>query len=69
MASKKLGELIRELRESKGLSQQALADRASITLSYVAILEAGQQGAPPRAILQRIARALGVPVEKLEEPQ
>lgn len=69
MAAKKLGELIRGLRESKGLSQQALADRASITQSYVAIIEAGQQGQPPRAILQRLARALGVAVEKLEEPE
>lgn len=69
MAGKKLGVLLRELRESKGLSQQALADRASITMSYITIIESGQQGAPPRAILQRIARALGVPVEKLEEPE
>ncbi len=69
MAGKKLGELIRQLRESKGLSQQALADRASITQSDIPIIEAGQQGAPPRAILQRVARALGVAVEKLEEPE
>ena len=67
MAGKKMGELIRELRESKGLSQQALAERAAVTLSYVTIIESGQPGAQPRAILQRIARALGVAVEKLEE--
>ncbi len=48
MASKKLSELIRELRESKGLSQQTLAERASVTQSYVAIIESGQQGTPPR---------------------
>ena len=67
MAGKKMGELIRELRESKGLSQQALAERAAVTHSYITIIESGQPGAPPRAILQRIARALGVAVEKLEE--
>jgi len=66
MASKKLGETVLRLRESKGLSQQQLAERASITQSYVAVIEAGQQGSPPRAILQRLARALGVAVEKLE---
>ena len=66
MASKKLGEVLRELRESKGLSQPQLAERASIAHSYVIVIEAGQQGPPPRAILQRLARALGVAVEKLE---
>ncbi len=69
MAAKKVGEVIRELRESKGLSQQALAERASIAMSYITVIESGQQGAPPRAILQRIARALNVAVEKLEEPE
>lgn len=63
---KKLGEVLRELRESKGMSQQLLAERASIAQSYVAVIEDGQQGRPPRAILQRLARALGVAVEKLE---
>jgi transcriptional regulator with XRE-family HTH domain len=66
MPSKKLGDVVRELREAKGLSQQLLADRASIAQSYVAVIEAGQQGRPPRAILQRLAKALGVAVEKLE---
>ena len=67
MANKKLAERLRELRESKGLSQQELAERASVAFSYVTILEAGQQALPPRAILQRLARVLGVAVEKLEE--
>ena len=66
MESKKLGDVVRELRESKGLSQQQLAERASIAQSYVAVIEAGQPGRPPRAILQRLARALGVAVEKFE---
>jgi len=38
-------------------------------MSYITIIESGQQAVPPRAILQRIARALGVPVQKLEEPE
>ena len=67
MSSKKLGERLRELREYKGMSQQQLAERASVTLGYVVIIEAGQQRPPSRAILQRLARALDVAVEKLEE--
>ena len=53
MAGKKLGELLRELRESKGLSQQALADRASITMSYITIIE----------LLHRHAKCAGDPLE------
>lgn len=66
MASRKLGERIRLLREAKGLTPELLADRARVTVSTITILEGGQ-GAdnPSTAILHRLARALGVPVSNL----
>jgi len=68
MPSKKLGEIVRELREAKGLTQAQLAERAQIALSYVTVIEAGQQANPSRQILQRIARALDVAAKRLLEP-
>jgi transcriptional regulator with XRE-family HTH domain len=69
--SRKLSDVIRETREVRGLTQAQLAERAQVALSYVTLLEAGTQpGAPPRQILQRLARALGIRPEhllKLEE--
>ena len=68
MTPRELAERVRELREAKGLSPAALADRAHIAQSYVLIIEAGQHRLPPRSILLRIARALGVTEQRLLEP-
>ena len=65
MPEKTLGEIVRELREAKGLTQGQLAEKAQVALSYVTVLEAGHQGNPSRQILHRIARALGVPAKQL----
>lgn len=66
MPEKTLGEVVRELREAKGLTQAQLAERAQVALSYVTVLEAGNQRNPSRLIVQRLARALGVPVKRLD---
>jgi transcriptional regulator with XRE-family HTH domain len=64
--SRKLGDVVREAREVRGLTQAQLAERAQVALSYVTLLEAGTQaGAPPRQILQRLARVLGIRPEQL----
>ena len=68
MPVRKLGEVMRELREARGLTQAQLAERAQVALSYVTTIEAGQPGSPPRQILQRLARALDVTTKKLLEP-
>ncbi len=68
ITSQQLGERIRELREARGMSAIQLSDRAQLAQSYVPIIEAGHQRIPPRAILLRIARALGVPERRLLEP-
>ena len=65
MAARKLGEVVRELREARGFTQAQLAERAQIALSYVTVIEAGHQASPPRQILLRLARALDVTAKEL----
>ncbi len=65
MSPKRLSTVIRELREAKGWSQKALAERAHVTDAYIAMLETGKRKSPSLDVLNRIARALGVPVAKL----
>jgi transcriptional regulator with XRE-family HTH domain len=69
MATRKLGEVVQQLREARGLSQAQLAESAQVSVSFVSILEGGQssQNLSP-AILGRLARALGVTASKLTEP-
>ena len=64
---KKLGEVVRELRERQGLTQAQLAERAQLAMSYVTLLEAGQQINLSPAVLARLARALGVTTRQLSE--
>jgi len=65
MAGKDLGVILRKLREEKGLTQMELVKKAKVTQSYLAELERGHKRNPSLAILQRLARALGVPVTEL----
>ncbi|OGL18224.1 MAG: hypothetical protein A3K12_09490 [Candidatus Rokubacteria bacterium RIFCSPLOWO2_12_FULL_71_19] len=55
---------LKRLRISKGLSQAALAKKARITREYVNKREAGRYD-PTVGVLQRIAKALDVPVGEL----
>lgn len=50
-------ELLRQLREARGLSQVRLARHAGISHSYVSRLEAGNR-TPTRAAVERLAAAL-----------
>ncbi len=68
MPEKKLGDVVRELREARGLTQAQLAEKAQVALSYITVIEAGHQGNPSRQILHRMARALDVPANRLLEP-
>jgi XRE family transcriptional regulator, regulator of sulfur utilization len=61
---KQLGMKIKQRREAKGLSQEVLAKRARISREYVNRLEAGRYD-PTIGTLQRLAKALGVPVTEL----
>lgn len=63
-----VGRRLRELREARGLSQEALAEQAGLNAKFYSRLEA--QGANTTVTtLQRICAALGVPItEVFAEP-
>jgi transcriptional regulator with XRE-family HTH domain len=50
---------IRQIRSRKSLSQQAVATKARVSVSYISMLERGQRS-PPLETLEAIAKALGV---------
>ena len=64
---RKLGEIVRELRERQGLTQPQLAERAQLAVSYVTLMEAGQQVNLSPSAVGRLARALGVTSKQLSE--
>ncbi len=57
---------LRRLRAEKGWTQQALAERARVSLGYVSRLESGHYD-PKVSTLKKLAKALGVPVSALVE--
>jgi ribosome-binding protein aMBF1 (putative translation factor) len=63
---KQIDTRIRTLREARGMSQGGLAKQARITREYVNKLEAGRDD-PTVGVLQRLAKALSVPVTELLE--
>ena len=67
MSSERLSATITKLRQQQGLTQRALAEKAKVTAAYVAMIETGVRRNPSLAILQRLAKALGVPVTALVE--
>ncbi len=60
---------IKRLREEAGLTQQQLADRAGITMNYLAKIESQKmQRGFTIVILGRIADALNIDVRELLKP-
>jgi transcriptional regulator with XRE-family HTH domain len=61
---KRLGERIRRLRQAKGLSQEAFAERCDLHRTYVGAIERGERNF---AIdnLEKIAAALGLSLSEL----
>lgn len=53
------GENVREMRRSKGLSQEALAASTGLHRTYVGSVERGERN-PSLVNIARLARALGV---------
>ena len=63
-----LGGWIKERRSAQGVSQRELADRATMSRSYLCDLERGRGKQPSMTVLQSLARALGEdPVELLRQ--
>ena len=57
--------MLRELRETRGLTQDQLAKKAKVTRPYITMLEGGAKKNPSLATLKRIAKALKVEVGEL----
>ncbi len=66
MSGKRLGMNVKRIREQRGLTQAALADKADMHRVYVAQIEAGTK-IPSIPALEKLAKALKVKVGKLLE--
>jgi transcriptional regulator with XRE-family HTH domain len=65
MSGAKIGTVIRAVRERRGLTQTALARKARVAQSYIAMMEAGTSVPKATKTLARIARALEVSMTEL----
>ena len=59
--------MLKTLRGEKGLTQDTVAQRATVTKPYLSQLETGARKNPSLPVLKRLAKALGVPVTALLE--
>ncbi|QOV89488.1 helix-turn-helix domain-containing protein [Humisphaera borealis] len=55
----KFGGIVRDLRESRGMSQEALADSAGLHRTHISLIERGQRSVRIETI-ERLALALRV---------
>ena len=62
-----IGERIRELRKAKKMTQEQLARAANMGTSHLARLEQGVIADPSWTTAVAIARALGVPINQLQD--
>jgi len=62
--TKRLSERLREVRKSKKLTQQELAEKAGLHLTYVGHLELGKYH-PTVFVMWKIAKALDVSIDDL----
>ena len=60
----KLGRQIQKLRKEKGYTQEELAEKLHISLSYVGKIEIGERK-PNLKMLYKIAKKIGVKVNEL----
>lgn len=59
-----LGKAIRQLRTERGMTQEALAHAAGVTVSHLSIIERGHSN-PTWATIKAIAMALGTSMVEL----
>jgi transcriptional regulator with XRE-family HTH domain len=59
-----VGQVIRALREARGDSQSAIADRADVSRYYYSCIELGERN-PTLLVLAQIAHALGITLSEL----
>ncbi|HKK30613.1 MAG TPA: helix-turn-helix transcriptional regulator [Alphaproteobacteria bacterium] len=65
-ATERLGLNIQNLRQSRGWTQEQLADEAGIDRSYISEIELGRSSATAKK-LEQIARAFGVDISELHK--
>ena len=58
------GELVRELRKEKGLSQEKLAELSDLHVNYISFLERGKRQ-PTLSTLLKIAEGFGISLSSL----
>jgi XRE family transcriptional regulator, aerobic/anaerobic benzoate catabolism transcriptional regulator len=63
-----IGRRVREARERRGMTRKILSQNSSVSERYLAHLEAGEANASV-LLLHNVARALGMPLTELIEPQ
>ena len=63
----KLGQYLRALRESKGLSLRQVESKSGISNAFVSQMESGKVKQPSPGILYKIAELYGVPYDSLME--
>lgn len=63
----KLGQIIRNKREQKNLTQIELASKAGVDRNYIGMLERGERN-PSFLSLQKVAKGLDISVEELIKP-
>jgi transcriptional regulator with XRE-family HTH domain len=61
---KQVGIRVRELREQRGLSQEALADICGLHRTYIGLIERGERSLSLEAV-EAVARGLGIAVAEL----
>jgi transcriptional regulator with XRE-family HTH domain len=61
----RFGDRLRRFRESKGLSQRALSQKARVTQPTIAYLESGRRASVSLESARRIADALGISLDRL----
>ena len=64
---KQFGARLREIRQAQDLTQEQLAEKASVSLNFLNLIERGERG-PSFDSLERLARALKQPVAELFVP-
>ena len=66
MPPRRLGSMLKRLRNKRGFTQEALARKVGVHRVYIAQIEA-QTKTPSLGMLERLAKALGVRVTRLLE--
>jgi transcriptional regulator with XRE-family HTH domain len=62
-----LGTELKKAREERGVSLQAIADPANISVAYLQKLEGGRVGSPSPRVLRRVGSSVGLPYLLLME--